>query len=272
MNKASGVNLRGALKVNSSVPSTASSFRSIRRVPAAADEAMAEIKRKILDGELGPFQRLPSEKDLAEALGVSRPTVREAVRGLTTLNILEVRHGDGTYVTSLEPALLAAPMDFLFKIEETSLVALTEIRRVLETGVAELAAVKASDTDISRLFVLAHQYGDAIDDIDRCIELDLQFHTALAEAADSPILASMLSTVAALGVSSRQRTANDKGVRERSNLDHVRISEAVKAGDPAAAREAMFAHLGHVIDAAATKRRAAVKEVGTKPARRKPGQ
>src|ERR1700733_6481431 len=131
-------------------------------MPAAAGEVINNIKQMILDAELAPLQRLPSEHDLAEALGVSRPTVREAVRGLMTLNIVGGRHGDGTYVTSLEPALLAAPIDFLLRVDEGGLAALTDARQALEAGIAELAAARATSDGIGKLQELTEAYAASL--------------------------------------------------------------------------------------------------------------
>ena len=229
-------------------------FQSIRRVPAAADEVISTIKAMILKGELAPHQRLPSEKELAEALGISRPTVREAIRGLMALNILESRHGDGTYVTSLQPQLLAAPIDFLLRVDEQGSAALMEIRLVLESGVAELAANKATPQHVERLDAIIGEYAASVDNVDRCIELDQDFHTELALAANSPILASMLTTIAALALQSRRRTAQDHKVRVAAHTDHRAIADAVASRDPIAARAAMLVHLTHVQTPAASKR------------------
>jgi DNA-binding FadR family transcriptional regulator len=221
-------------------------FRSIRRVPAAAGEVISTIKSMILDGQLSPYQRLPSEKELAEALGVSRPTVREAVRGLMTLNIIESRHGDGTYVTSLDPGLLAAPIDFLLRVDAQGFQALTEVRIVLECGAAEFAATKVGQAGVDAMNDLVAQYEKSIDDVNRCIELDLAFHEEVAKAADSPILLSLLSTVTALGLQSRTRTAKSRAMRLVAHSDHLAIAEAVASRDPASARAAMLKHLVHV--------------------------
>lgn len=221
-------------------------FRSIQRMPAAAGEVISTIKKMILEGKLAPYERLPSEKDLAEALGVSRPTVREAVRGLMTLNIVESRHGDGTYVTSLEPALLAAPIDFLLRVDEGGLAALTDARIALESGIAELAATRSTSDGSDKLQKLAADYAASMNDIQRCIELDLAFHRELAAAAQSPILASLVVTMAALGLQSRVHTAQNGRMRAAAHDDYVAMSDAVAARDPVAARAAMVRHLGHV--------------------------
>jgi DNA-binding FadR family transcriptional regulator len=223
-----------------------SGFRSIQRVPAAAGEVINNIKQMILDGKLKPFQRLPSEKDLAEALGVSRPTVREAVRGLMTLNIVESRHGDGTYVTSLDPMLLAAPIDFLLRVDEGGLTALTDARIALESSIAELAASNATPEGVGKLEALIADFADNIDDIPRCIELDLAFHQELAIVANSPILSSLVATLAALGLRSRAQTAHNGRMRAATYSEHAAITQAVAAGDEAAARAAMISHLSRV--------------------------
>lgn len=237
---------RGAMLTGLSNDSSAGGFRSIQRVPAAAGEVMSTIKAMILDGRLVPLQRLPSEKDLAEALGVSRPTVREAVRGLMTLNIVESRHGDGTYVTSLDPDLLAAPIDFLLRVDDSGLAALTEARVVLESGIAELAAVRVTGEGIARLEKLVAQYADSIDDVQRCIEIDVAFHKELASDAASPILSSLVSTISALGLRSRAHTARSGQMRVTAHGDYAAIVAALAAHDSAAAHAAMVSHLSHV--------------------------
>lgn len=224
----------------------AGGFRSIQRMPAAAGEVISTIKGMILEGRLVPYQRLPSEKDLAEALGVSRPTVREAVRGLMTLNIVESRHGDGTYVTSLEPGLLAAPIDFLLRVDEGGLAALIDARIALESGIAELAASRVTADGIDKLQKITADHAASLADVDRCIELDAAFHQELALIADSPVLASLVATLAALAFQGRVHTAHDDQARETALVEHITIAKAVAASDPEAAREAMASHLGYL--------------------------
>ena len=164
---------------------------------------------------------------------------------------MESRHGDGTYVTSLEPMLLAAPIDFLLRVDEGGLGALTDARMVLESGIAQLAASRATPEGIGRLEALIADYADCIDDIPRCIELDLAFHQELAVVADSPILSSLVTTLAALGRQSRTQTAPDAKLRPAANGEHAAIAKAVAIGDAAAARAAMVSHLSHVKESAA---------------------
>jgi GntR family transcriptional repressor for pyruvate dehydrogenase complex len=207
---------------------------------------MTKVKSMILDGELKPFDRLPGEKDLAAALGVSRPTAREAVQALVALNILDVRHGDGTYVTSLEPRLLAAPMDFLLSLDHGSKLVLTESRRVLESGIAALAAERATRSDVATLHTIADLYRASVGDVEACIALDQRFHDEVTRIAANPILASMLSTLAMLTGRSRQHTARSLAVRKRSDVDHREVIDAISKRDTVGAAAAMSAHVSHV--------------------------
>src|SRR5947209_19943740 len=103
----------------------------------------------IVSGELGPGDRLPKEADLADKLGLSRNSLREAVRALSLIHILDVKQGDGTYVTSLEPRLLLEAMSFVTDFHrDDSVLDFLEVRRILEPAAAALAALKMTDEEI----------------------------------------------------------------------------------------------------------------------------
>jgi GntR family transcriptional repressor for pyruvate dehydrogenase complex len=210
-----------------------------------ANVAIERIKSLILSGELGPHDRLPTERELAEQLGISRPTIREAIRALIAMNILESRHGAGTYVSSLDPRELAEPIDFLLRVDEDSFLSLFETRQVLETGLVRLAAVHATPEEIAELRRLMDSYRDTMDDPETCIHLDIEFHDCIAKAARNPILASLLSSVARLALESRRRTGRSAAVREATVIDHGTIIAAIEARDGDAAARAMHDHLQH---------------------------
>ena len=126
------------------VPMTASEpARRGRRNPSVTDEAIDKIQGLIISGSWGPGDRLPKESELAAQLGLSRNSLREAVRALSQLRVLEVRQGDGTYVTSLEPELLLESTSFVshLLVGESAL-ELFEVRRLLEGSAAALAAAR----------------------------------------------------------------------------------------------------------------------------------
>lgn len=221
-------------------------FATIRR-NLVAGEAIDTIKQMIVRGELRAGQRLPSERDLAVQLGVSRPSLREAIRALIALNILESRHGEGTFISSLKPELLSEPIDFVLQVNDDALLALFEARRVLEAGVAALAAENATDLELSELEDFVKHGREKLRDPELFIEHDIEFHARVREAARSPVLASLLSSVNALSLASRRRTAQDPSTRARAAADHKAMVKALKARDARRAHDLMVAHLEHVL-------------------------
>jgi DNA-binding FadR family transcriptional regulator len=116
------------------------------------DEAIDRIKQMIVAGELRPGDRLPREADLAARLGLSRNSLREAVKALALIRELEVRQGDGTFVTSLDPSLLMETMGFVLDLhQDASVLEFFEVRRILEPAAAARAAVRMADIDIASL-------------------------------------------------------------------------------------------------------------------------
>jgi GntR family transcriptional repressor for pyruvate dehydrogenase complex len=220
-------------------------FETIRRF-AVADEAIGTIKQMIVRGDLTAGQRLPAERDLAAQLGVSRPSLREAIRALIALNILESRHGEGTFVSSLEPELLSEPIDFVLQVNGDALFSLFEARRVLEAGIAALAAERATDLELAELEDFARLGQTKLADPAEFIEHDIEFHARLRAAARSPVLASMLSSVSSLSIASRRLTAQDPAIRARALADHRAMVKALKSRDAQRTHDLMVAHLEHV--------------------------
>jgi GntR family transcriptional repressor for pyruvate dehydrogenase complex len=223
-------------------------FQTLQRSGAVANQALEIIKQMIVRGELTAGQRLPAQRDLAARLGVSRPSLREAIRALIALNILESRHGEGTFVSSLEPELLAEPIDFLLQVNSTALVALFEARRALEAAVASLAAERATDLELAQLEDFVKLGRSKLDDLDAFIEHDVEFHGRLRAAARSPILSSLLASVNTLSNASRRQTARSAATRARALADHEAMVRVLKARNPQAAHQAMVEHLQHVLE------------------------
>jgi GntR family transcriptional regulator, transcriptional repressor for pyruvate dehydrogenase complex len=226
------------------------SFNRLERTSVGL-QAAETIKSLILKGELRPGDALPSERDLAVMLGISRPSLREAIRVLSAMNVLEPRHGGGTYVTSLDPRLLAQPVSFLLQVDVTAFRHLLEVRQVLEVGAARLAAPRISDQALESLRLLAAEAELALPDPDRYLQLDYEIHTAIIEATANPIYLSLYESIADLSLESRKRTARALTVRRRAHEDHVAIIAALQRRDPEAAAHAMSAHLDamrHALD------------------------
>jgi GntR family transcriptional repressor for pyruvate dehydrogenase complex len=163
---------------------------------SVTDDAIAKIKEMIVSGELKPGDRLPREPDLAQRLGLSRSSLREAVRALSWVRILDVRQGDGTYVTSLESDVLLDAMSFIVDLhQDRNVMHILETRRVLEAAAAALAAQHISEEELAeleRLITAAAQCAT----IEEFVDNDLEFHRRLALASRNPVLASMLDGLA----------------------------------------------------------------------------
>ncbi|MFF3492254.1 FadR/GntR family transcriptional regulator [Streptomyces sp. NPDC002795] len=209
--------------------------------------AIEQLKVMIGSGELQPGQRLPTERDLAVQLGISRSSMREAIRALTVLGALEARHGSGIYVTQLEAGDLLETFGVVADLSRgPQLVELLEVRRILESTATALAAARITRTQLAE--VEDHLAAmEATDDPDEILSHDLAFHRTIAAAAGNDTMAAILE-----GLSSRTfrarvwRGYEQEGAFERTRREHARILRALTAHDPEAARAAAAAHVGEV--------------------------
>jgi GntR family transcriptional regulator, transcriptional repressor for pyruvate dehydrogenase complex len=228
-------------------------FQPLARTTFAAD-AIRTIKEMILDGRLQPGQRLPSERALSEALGVSRPTVREAIRSLQAMNILESRHGSGTFVSSLSTEELLAPFQFAVALSDSALEHLFEVRLLLEPQAAALAAQRGDDDQFTRLRDCARRSRSRGLTPDDRVRLDIELHAWIARAAANPLLEHLLASMGVMAQESRSYTVRLPGVARKSIDEHQVIVDAICARDAERARDAMAAHLGRLRDAALSDR------------------
>jgi GntR family transcriptional repressor for pyruvate dehydrogenase complex len=210
------------------------------------EEVANRLLALIRDQHLLPGAKLPAERSLAGMMDVSRPVVREALRALALMRVVDIRQGDGTYITSLEPEQLIAHLDFVFAKDSVALVQLLEARRVVEAGNARLAASRVTDAELAALDDLVASLASCVDDPVRFSELDIALHNAVCAAASNFLLSQFMNIVSTLGKVSRERTGGLRGVREAALRDHRRIVGALRAHDPDAAERAMLEHLDHV--------------------------
>ncbi|MCM0640568.1 FadR/GntR family transcriptional regulator [Cellulomonas wangsupingiae] len=225
------------------------------------DRVVDGVTAMILDGRLGPGQRLPVEKDLADALGVSRGSLREGMRALAVLGVVETRQGDGTYVTALDPGSLVSPLGLVVELQAAGhALHVHTVRRLLETEVAGLAAAgarapgadlgAARDAIAQGAAVLAGAQAAGADvDHEALLEADQAFHRALAELAGNPVLAALTDAMG--GRTARHRLTRgvvEAGAEARTQREHEAILDAVAAGDVDRARIRMAAHLLAVED------------------------
>jgi GntR family transcriptional repressor for pyruvate dehydrogenase complex len=210
------------------------------------EEIANRLLTKIKERELRPGDKLPAERDLARMMEVSRPVVREALRALALMKVVDIRPGDGTYITSLEPKQLISHLDVVLSTDGVALVQLFEARRVIEAGDVRLAASRASEDELAEIGRFVTDMAGAIDDADRFRDLDIAFHLAICAAAHNFLLLQFMTVVSTLGRVSRERTGGRRSVREAALRDHRRLLAGLVARDPDEAERAMLDHLGHV--------------------------
>jgi GntR family transcriptional repressor for pyruvate dehydrogenase complex len=210
---------------------------------AVRDAAIETIKKMIRAGELRAGEKLPPERELAPALGVSRNSLREAIRALALMNVLESRHGDGTYVTSLDPAALMEPVAFLLSLDPNALAHLFEARRILEGETAALAADRISDEELVALKAALADMKIKTENREEFLQADMRMHDMVASAARNPLLIQLMRSVAGLGLRSRMHTVQSPGIVRHVLTDHARIVSALGRRDSNGARRAMLEHL-----------------------------
>lgn len=220
-------------------------FAVLRR-STLPEEIASRLLALIRTQELRPGDKLPAERTLAATMEVSRPVLREALRALAIMKVVDIRQGAGTYITSLEPQLLVSHLDFVFSKDTVALAQLLEARRVVEVGNARLAALRAGATHIEELDAIVGELRAAVDDRDRFSDLDIAFHDVVCAAAGNFLLGQFMSMINTLAKVSRERTGATRSVREATLRDHHRILVALKKHDPDSAGRAMQDHLGHV--------------------------
>ncbi|MGZ0151687.1 FadR/GntR family transcriptional regulator [Kribbella sp. WER1] len=214
---------------------------------AVTDTAIDAIKQMIVSGELQPGDRLPREADLAARLGLSRNSLREAVKALALIRVLEVRQGDGTYVTSLDPALLMETMAFVLDLQQdASVLEFFEVRRILEPAAAARAALRMPDAEVAAMRALLDDLGDdpSADDQLAC---DVEFHRLLAIGSGNRTLASIIESLRQPTYRARiWRGLTQTGAVHRSLAEHRSILDAIAGREPEVARAWATVHIAGV--------------------------
>jgi GntR family transcriptional regulator, transcriptional repressor for pyruvate dehydrogenase complex len=212
-----------------------------------SEEIVTQIKLLISDGQLKPGERVPSERELAALLGVSRPSVREAIMVLEAMGLVESRQGGGTFVRSLTETALADPLSSMVGNNPRMLHNLAEVRMGLETWSAYLAAQRATEVEIETLRQLVAEMGRQAENGGWDAELDTKFHYAITAAAHNTIQLHVLNTIHGLFHTTIMVALTEfyqkEGYIERLLAHHRTIMERIAARDPEGARQAMTVHL-----------------------------
>ncbi|MEV5547088.1 FadR/GntR family transcriptional regulator [Streptomyces sp. NPDC052309] len=214
---------------------------------AVTDEAIEKIKAMIVSGALRPGDRLPKESELAAELGLSRNSLREAVRALSLTRILDVRQGDGTYVSSLDPQLLLEALSFVvdFHRDDTVLEFLA-VRRILEPAATALAAPRISEAQLDELDARLDALGDE-PSVEELVACDLEFHRGIVRNSGNSVLCSLLDGLS--GPTTRARVWRGLTQRDavgRTLHEHRAILGALRDRDAEAARSWATVHIASV--------------------------
>jgi GntR family transcriptional regulator, transcriptional repressor for pyruvate dehydrogenase complex len=215
------------------------------RTSRVTEDAIAEIRSRIAGGEWGPGRRLPREADLAAQLGLSRNSLREAVRALSLIRVLEVRQGDGTYVSSLAPDLLLESTRMATDLlPGRAVLELFEVRRLLEPEAVALAAQRMDDDAKAALKRELDRMFAAGSDVEELVEADAAFHAILAGAPGNAVLKSLLESISSRTVRARVwHGVADRQALDQARAEHTRIYEAIEAGNAELARAAAMLHI-----------------------------
>ena len=214
---------------------------------ALTDEAIDKIKGMILSGALGPGDRLPKEADLAERLGLSRNSLREAVKALSLIRVLDVRQGDGTYVTSLDSNLLLESLNFVvdFHRDDTVLDFLA-VRRILEPAATAMAASRMTDEDVASLEKLLEGLEES-PTVESLVANDLEFHRRIALGSGNPVLCSLIDSLSGPTTRARiWRGLTQEGAVAKTREQHRAIYEAIAGREPELARSWATVHVAGV--------------------------
>ena len=211
------------------------------------EQIVQQIEDSIVKGSLKPGDQLPAERELAQRFGVSRTAVREAVKALREKGLVEAYSGRGTFITDGTTQAVRQSFDLMVKIgQPEGSTHLAEVRAILEPEIAALAAVRIQDAELATMREAVAVMDRAGQDPQAYIEADLDFHLALAEGADNPLILSLLDSIVGLLREQRLRIFRVPGGPERGQIHHKKILEAVERRDAEKARDAMRAHLTQV--------------------------
>jgi GntR family transcriptional repressor for pyruvate dehydrogenase complex len=216
------------------------SFRTVKRSDAVYDH----LERAIANGQLPPGTRLPAERELADQMGVSRNSVREAVRELELKGIIERRAGRGTTVLEPQSDSAGGLLDDLAP-DSRELLEIMDFRLSIEPPIAALAAERSTRGSLARLTRLLEEMADETR-VARIAELDREFHGAVARATHNRLLVRLNEVTAEWLRQSRHETLQSRSRRAASLAGHRRIYDAIRAGDPVLARSAMSDHIEQV--------------------------
>ena len=222
----------------------------LQEAPIARQSLSEIVAKRILEmvtsRALKPGDQLPPERELAEMLNVSRPSVREAIRGLSILGVVTSRQGGGAYISQLDGDALLGPIRFFLALDDMNIRELYDARSLIEGDVARRAARNMSDEQLEELEELMNAQAMTLSDPKAFRVADLKFHEAIWVGCGNAFLKRIGESLNSLGLEFRRRASENPKVLEQSLKDHRKLFEALKARDTSAAAQAAEEHMQNV--------------------------
>jgi len=213
--------------------------------PIRKNSIVVELTKNLLEfifsGSIQPGDKLPTERQLQEALNVGRSSIREAIKVLNVLGILEVRPGDGTYLNKLDSGFLSDSIEWGLLLGERNIMDIIESRKEIEITIAKYAAIRGTEGEIKELWSILEQLKHATKE--DFIELDVAFHSKLVDMARNSVFKSIFVSIQSLMRAWIKLVIFDEENTEFSYNDHLKIYLAVANKDPEASMEAMRLHM-----------------------------
>jgi GntR family transcriptional regulator, transcriptional repressor for pyruvate dehydrogenase complex len=211
-----------------------------------SEDVIKNLLQMIRDREIKPGDKLPPERDLCEMLQVSRPPLREALRTLAYMNVVDIRSGSGTYVTDLSTDTLVEHLDFIYALDRNTVTDLFIVRKINEPAITEIAATKITDQELVTLNATMAQLRENEGNLPKLVELDIRLHETIIDAARNAFLKRIMETVWHLSRLARQQTIEVDEIRNQAKFDHEAIVHAMNQRNPLAAKQAMLTHLENI--------------------------
>ncbi len=218
---------------------------SLRPIPRTRlyEQVVEQLREHVRSAGLRAGDRLPSERELAEQLGVSRPSIKQAILVLEVQGLVDIRHGGGTYLRT--DTLTVEPVATLVD-RQRRLPDVLDAREAMETKIAELAALRRTAEDLAAIDEALRIMRSELDQDLLGEDGDHRFHTAVTAAAHSTLLADFMNEISEQIAESRHESLQQPDRPAQSLAQHIRVADAVRAQDAPAAREAMREHLATV--------------------------
>ena len=229
-----------------STPATTIDFGKPIVRKSVADMVAQCLLGMVKAGVLKPGDQLPAERDLAQSLNVSRPSVREAIRGLSILGVLRTRQGGGAYISELDADALLGPIQFFISLEDVNICELYDARSLIESDVARRAAERMSDEELDGLEVILDKQAALLNDAVAFRISDFAFHEAIWAGSRNAFLKRVGQSLNVIGLEFRKRASETAGVLQQSYQDHRKLLAALRDHDPDAAAATAAQHMRNV--------------------------